>query len=110
VKLLLDQNLSHRLCATLRQEAFSCVHVRDLGLERADDETIWNFARQEGYVIVSKDEDFHQRSFLHGHPPKVVWLRVGNCSTDDIAKVIRLHLADLVAFDTDPETALLVLS
>jgi predicted nuclease of predicted toxin-antitoxin system len=108
VRLLFDLNLSHRLCSLLGKESSSCAHVRDFVMERADDETIWSFARRENYVIVSKDEDFHQRSFLHGHPPKVVWLRVGNCSTDEVAEVLRRHAAALQAFDADPDASFLV--
>ena len=110
VRLLFDQNLSHRLRSILEREFPACAHVRDFGLERADDETVWSLARQAGYMIVSKDEDFHQRSFLHGHPPKVVWLRVGNCSTDEVAEVLRRHAAELLAFDADPDASFLVLS
>ena len=110
MRLLFDQNLSHRLCSALAREFPSSAHVRDLGLERADDLTIWTFAREQGYTIVSKDEDFRQRSFLYGHPPKVVWLRVGNCSTEQVVEILRLHANNLAAFGADPEAAFLVLS
>ena len=58
VKLLFDQNLSHRLVATLARQFPGSVHVRDLGLQHADDATIWEFAKADGYTIVSKDDDF----------------------------------------------------
>ncbi len=64
-------------------------HIRDIGMEEADDSDIWDYATQNGYVIVSKDSDFHQKSFLYGHPPKVIWLRVGNCSTNTIVSLLR---------------------
>jgi predicted nuclease of predicted toxin-antitoxin system len=81
VKLLFDQNLSHRLVKALASEFPESVHVRDVGLEKALDEPVWEYAKANSFVIVSKDSDFHQRSFLFGHPPKVVWIRRGNCST-----------------------------
>jgi predicted nuclease of predicted toxin-antitoxin system len=81
VKLLLDQNLSFRIAENLMALHPDSSHVRLVGLERVDDEAIWNFAQANGYVIVSKDSDFHQRSFLRGFPPKVVWIRCGNSST-----------------------------
>jgi predicted nuclease of predicted toxin-antitoxin system len=84
VRLLLDQNLSPRLVSTLADVFPRSIHVSDVGLSRATDEVVWNYAAQHGYVIVSKDAEFHQRSFLLGHPPKVVWIRRGNCSTGDI--------------------------
>lgn len=110
MKLLLDQNLSHRLCALLAHSFPSTAHVRGYGSQSAADEAIWAFAREHGYTIVSKDEDFHQRSFLYGHPPKVVWLRVGNCSTDQIAAILHRHEEGLRAFEADPEASFLILS
>ncbi|MFK5922500.1 MAG: DUF5615 family PIN-like protein [Verrucomicrobiota bacterium] len=62
-------------------------------MEKTDDIAIWNYAKENDFTIVSKDKDFWQRSILVGHPPKVVRLRVGNCSVDETAKVI-LHNAD----------------
>ena len=109
MKLLFDQNLSHRLVAALKLEFPGSAHVRDLGLERADDATVWAFAREHGYTIVSKDADFHQRSFVHGHPPKVVWLRFGNCSTERMIASLRRHVGDLLAFEHDEESAFLIL-
>ena len=85
-------------------------HVRRFGLESADDETVWNFARQQGFPIVSKDSDFHQRSFLFGFPPKVIWLRLGNCTTTDIVDVLRTRRADVHSFCEDSEQAFLILS
>jgi predicted nuclease of predicted toxin-antitoxin system len=58
--------------------------VRDVGLARADDAAVWAFAREGGFTIVTKDGDFHQMSFVRGAPPKVIWMRVGNCSTDQM--------------------------
>ena len=110
MKLLFDQNLSHRLVATLAQQFPESAHVRDIGLQRADDTTIWEFANANGYTIVSKDNDFHQRSFLYGHPPKVVWVRLGNCPTEQVAQTLRQNADHLSAFDADPQAAFLVLS
>ena len=84
MRLLLDQNLSHRLKAPLATVYQVVAHVRDFSLERADDTSVWDFAKANGFAIVSKDSDFHQRSLVFGHPPKVIWLRLGNCSTTDI--------------------------
>ena len=110
MKLLLDQNLSHRLVAALAEQFPGSAHVRDFDLERTDDTTIWEFAKNNGYTIVSKDNDFHQRSFLYGHPPKVVWLRLGNCSTERVAETLRRNAHHLSTFEADPQAAFLVLS
>ena len=109
VKLLFDQNLSHRLIGSLADIFPEAAHVRTFNLERADDETLWGFARDRGRVIVSKDADFRQRSFLRGAPPKVIWLNVGNCSTERIEEVLRTHVIRIIAFDRDPLASFLVL-
>jgi predicted nuclease of predicted toxin-antitoxin system len=98
VKLLFDQNLSHHLVKEFEKEFPGSTHVLQVGLERATDGPVWEYAKENGFVIVSKDADFHQRSFLYGHPPKVVWIRRGNCSTSAIESIIRAHRDDLVKF------------
>jgi len=65
-KLLLDQNLSPRLLRLLADIYPASAHVRDLGLAAADDETVWRYAGTEGFTIVTKDDDFRQRSFPSG--------------------------------------------
>lgn len=110
MRLLLDEHLSWHLCRLLKQDYPGCAHVIDFNLQKANDQTIWHFAKTEGFTIVSKDSDFHQNSFLYGHPPKVIWLRVGNRSTSEIAALLRSRVSDIAAFEADPEASLLVLS
>jgi predicted nuclease of predicted toxin-antitoxin system len=110
LRLLLDQNLSPRLAALLADVCPGSIHVRDVGLASADDMTIWTHAKGNALTILSKDADFRQLSFLHGCPPKVIGLRVGNASTNEIHALLRAHLADLATFDADPVAALLVLT
>ena len=81
-----------------------------MGLSRAPDLEVWDYARVHGFVIVSKDADFHQLSFLHGPPPKVIWMRKRNCSVEDIERVLRSSVATIQAFEDDAEAALLILS
>lgn len=85
MKLLLDQNLSRHLVRHLRDVFPESEHVSDLGLDGATDEEIWVYAREHGHLIASKDSDFRQLAFLHGPPPKVLWLRVGNVDGDRAA-------------------------
>jgi len=89
VKLPFDQNLSHRLVSALADVFPDSKHVRNVGLGRADDDAVWQYALAQGFAIVYKDSDFHQLSFVRGHPPKVVWIRRGNCSTDEIEALVR---------------------
>ena len=110
MKLLFDQNLSYRLVPALESLYPGSVHIRDVGLAMADDETVWNFAQQQGLVIVSKDMDFYYRSILFGHPPKVVWVRLGNCATTQIEVLLRTRQTDLLAFDQDAHASFLALA
>lgn len=89
MKLLLDENLSFRLARELADVYPESAHVRDVGLRGAEDRRIWEHATEHGFVIVSKDTDFYQRSLVHGSPPKVVWLRVGNVPTAMVAGLLR---------------------
>jgi len=110
MKLLFDQNLSHRLAGNLATEFPGSIHVRDVGMSRSPDPDVWAFAATNGFVIVSKDTDFQQRALLYGHPPKVIWIRLGNCSMADVATLIRSRLADITAFEIDPDASFLVMS
>jgi predicted nuclease of predicted toxin-antitoxin system len=87
VKLLLDQNVSHRLCDHLADLGVTIVHVRNVGLEAADDSRVWDYAGEHGFMVVSKDSDFNHRAFLYGPPPKVVWIRRGNCWTRATSRI-----------------------
>jgi predicted nuclease of predicted toxin-antitoxin system len=110
VKLLFDENLSPRLVELLRQDFSGSAHVRDVGLLGADDGRIWDHARDHGLIIVSKDNDFRQRSFLSGAPPKIVWLNVGNAGTLAIVALLRSEGARIQSFEADAEASLLTLS
>jgi predicted nuclease of predicted toxin-antitoxin system len=110
VKLLFDENLSPRLPELLREAFPGSSHVRSVGLLGADDGRVWNHARDQGFVIVSKDNDFRQRSFLYGAPPKIIWLRAGNAGTAAIDALLRREQPRIVAFERNTDESLLVLS
>jgi len=80
VKLLLDQNLSRRLLPGLIDQFPESNQVALMGFDKASDADIWDFARNEGFAIVTKDADFVELSLMHGFPPKVIWLNLGNVS------------------------------
>ncbi len=109
MKLLFDQNLSPVLVGLLSDLFLGSTHVRDVGLQASSDEAVWDYAIQQQFVILSKDSDFRQRSFLFGGPPKVVWIRCGNCSTNEIEAIIRSHSDDLLTFDQADSTVFLAL-
>ena len=110
LRLLFDQNLAPQLARRLIDLFPGSVHVRDVGLARAGDDVVWTHAASGGFIIVTKDDDFRQRSFVHGPPPKVIWVRLGNCRTADVESLLRTRHGDIEAFVADEQAALLVLA
>lgn len=110
MKLLFDENLSHRLVERLADLFPGSSHVRLVGLESAEDPKVWELAVQDNYVIVSKDSDMHDRSLLFGFPPKVIWVRLGNCSTRQVEDLIRREFSKLSEFVYDDFASFLTLS
>jgi predicted nuclease of predicted toxin-antitoxin system len=106
--LLFDQNLSFKLCSKLAEEFPGCKHVRDAGLSSADDADVWKHAAAKGLIIVSKDQDFRQRAMLFGPPPKCLWIRLGNCSTADIASLLKRRAGIILAFQNGEERLLIL--
>ena len=109
MKLLFDENLAARLVRDIQDLFPDSAHVAELGLTGGSDREIWTRAGNEGFVLVTKDEDFYRLSVLVGPPPKVVWIRLGNCDTADVARVIRFRVEDIRAFLDHPEAAFLEL-
>jgi predicted nuclease of predicted toxin-antitoxin system len=95
MKLLLDQNLSHRLLTELEDIFPDSLHVRLLGMAEADDLAIWNYTISHDLVVVTQDSDYSDWNKLRGAPPKIVWLRCGNSSVDQIHSKLR-HAADRI--------------
>jgi predicted nuclease of predicted toxin-antitoxin system len=79
-------------------------------MDRASDTEVWRYAAEHGFTIVSKDSDFHQRSLLFGSPPKVVWLRIGNCSVAESATALRERYIPLRRFVEESTADFLVVS
>lgn len=110
MKLLFDENLSHKLVWILADIFPESLHVRDIGLKAADDPAVWDYAKNNDLMIVSKDSDMHQRSFLFGYPPKIIWVRLGNCSTSDVVNLLRRKFDDIKLFYEDNYASFLSLS
>jgi len=110
MKLLLDENLSPRLPTLLVGHYPGSSQLELLGLRGSSDAQVWEFAKQEGYILVSKDNDFRQMSFQFGAPPKVVWLSVGNAGTGVIQRLLTESQEAIRAFVADPEAAFMVVS
>jgi predicted nuclease of predicted toxin-antitoxin system len=107
MKLLFDQNLSSRLPARLADLHPGSDHVQNVGLDQATDEDVWDYARANGFAIVTKDGDYPNLVALRGHPPKVLWLRMGNGTTRQVEAAIRTNDAAVQAFAADPSVGVL---
>ena len=109
MRLLFDQNLSRYLKRHLRDLYRDCFHVWDVELNSTPDSVVWEYAKSHGSVLVTKDSNFMRSSATLGHPPKVIWLRLGNSTTADVAALLRNCYDDVLAFCQDDEISLLVL-
>lgn len=99
MKLLFDDNISYRIVKQLIDSFPDSLHVSRTGLATpAPDRLIWEYARQNNFLIVTFDEDFEDLSSLYGFPPKVIILRFGNASTHQIASTLQANKPDIMAF------------
>ena len=102
MKLLLDQNISFRITTKIQDLFPGSKQVRDLGLENSKDSLIWNYAKENNYCIVTFDGDFYEIGLIKGSSPKVIWLRLGNTSTQNIETVLRKNYDLIKSFLSDP--------
>ncbi|VAW37264.1 hypothetical protein MNBD_CHLOROFLEXI01-1580 [hydrothermal vent metagenome] len=109
MKLLLDQNLSPHLISILAELFPESIYVEVAGLDKSLDEEVWQYAQENQLIIVSKDADFNELSTIWGSPPKVIWIRRGNCSTKTIEALLRTNFEAIKSFDEDDEASTLVL-
>jgi predicted nuclease of predicted toxin-antitoxin system len=109
MKLLFDENLSPKLVLALDDLFPNSKHVDRLGLGSASDNQVWEYARAHGFAIISKDSDFQEISLLKGHPPKIIWLKRGNCTNKQIEIILRNKAEKIKTLLIDSETSLLVL-
>ena len=107
MKLLFDENLSVRLPSVLADVYPGSAHVHHCGLGSADDSSIWQYAKDNSFTIVSKDSDFQERSVLH--PPKLIWLRAANCTSAEIESLLRTAFTIIERFIQENEESCLVL-
>ncbi len=108
MKLLFDENLSYKLVARLADIFPDAIHARDLA--KRDDRYIWQFARENQAVIMTKDTDFNDLSLLYGFPPFVVWLRTGNCSLTAMENIIRTNSIKIRALISQNQFGVIELS
>lgn len=109
MKLLFDHNLPPRLVSRLRDLFPDSEHVFTIGLDRATDLEIREYAKREDLVIVTKDADFSDLCVLGGFPPKVIWIRRGNCSATNLEELLREHHQQIEALSIEPLIGVLTL-
>ncbi|MCU0543153.1 MAG: DUF5615 family PIN-like protein [Oscillatoriaceae cyanobacterium Prado104] len=110
MKLLLDEKLSDVIIHRIIDLYPDSAHVKTLGLTNTDDSIIWEYAKTNNFVIVSKDSDFHQRSLLYDHPPKFIYLRIGNSPTSKIVQILRDNFDTITQFWNSEVESILVLA
>ena len=107
MRLLFDEQLAEELCDLVRDAFPNSLHIRLLGYGGASDDAIWQLAHEQDCLLVTKDEDFHRLSVMRGAPPKVIWIRLGNCTTVEVATVLVAFQSDIRRFvDQDEATFL----
>lgn len=89
IRLLLDENLSEAILRTISSIYPGSAHVRLALRPGASDEEVWAFARDHGFVLVTRDEDFERLSAMRGAPPKVVWLALHNAINAEVGTPAR---------------------
>lgn len=95
MKLLFDHNLSPKLIHRLAELFPNSNRVYHLGLDQVEDRQVWQYAKLHDFTIVTRDSDYHELLILLNFPPKVIWIRRGNCSTHEIENILRAHYPDI---------------
>lgn len=101
MKLLFDQNISHRILKFIPSPFSASSSVKKEGLLNATDREIWEFAKQKGYTIVTNDSDFNDLNLLYGFPPKIIWIRTGNLYTQDLASMLSANTDEIIKFNAN---------
>lgn len=109
MKLIIDQNLPRSLVALLEPHFPGTVHVKQIQFDQKDDTDLWSYAKENRFTILSKDKDFEQWTLVRGTPPKVIWLRMGNSSSSEMAALVTRELVAIKHFLEHPNRSLLIL-
>ena len=106
-KLLFDNNISHRVIARISDIFPNANHVMLENLDEVSDAKVWMFARSHNYTIVTKDSDFNDMVIHKGTPPKIIWIKLGNCKVAEIEKILRVNEKEIKEFLNEPIGAIL---
>ena len=109
-KLLFDNNISHRVLLKIADIFPHSLHVMLKNLDESTDLEVWKYAKLNDLAIVTKDSDFNDLAIYRGIPPKIIWIKLGNCKVDAIAILLRENYESIVEFLDDDESAILEIS
>lgn len=101
MKLLFDQNISFRIIRKIDAFFPGSDHIRYLGLENATDLEIYEYAKENEFTVVTFDADFLDIVNYKGFPPKLIWLRTGNQTTDNILEILKGNHKNIKDFIID---------
>lgn len=96
--LLLDQMLPLRLCSSLKDVLGDITHVKQVGLSESDDADVFAYERKHNLSVVTKDSDFQSLLALNGSPPRVIWIRIGNATVDELESLLRKSAPEIAEF------------
>lgn len=99
MKLLFDQNISHRILKHLSIEFEGSTSVKTQKLIDSSDKEIWEFSKKNNFIIVTQDSDFNDLNLLYGFPPKIIWIRTGNLKTEELASILKNHYSEIKEFE-----------
>ncbi len=109
MKLLFDQNISFRIVRKIEALFPGSQQIKSLNLNESSDIAIWEYASRNNYCIVTFDSDFIDISVLRGFPPKIIWLKMGNSTTVNIAEILIKNQTNIIEFLDSAENAYLEL-
>lgn len=107
MKILFDQSISHRLIKRISDIFPESKQVREIGIVNSTDREIWEYAKNEKYIIATFDADFYDFSLVWGHPPKIIWSRTWNQTTSEVEFLLRKHFQNIEDFSQDDDLACL---
>ena len=104
---MFDNNISHRVLPGIDKLFLNSTHVMLKNLDQVSDLEVWEFAKENNYTIVTKDSDFNDLVIFKGTPPKVIWLKIGNCRVSDIEKILKTNEQTIKVFLNEEDSAIL---
>ena len=103
MKFLFDENISWRIIKKISKNFPDSIHVSDINDKLITDYHLWEYAKKQDFLIVTFDEDFTDFLMINGFPPKIIWLRCGNTTTQSIAEKLNNLKTDIFNFYLDNE-------